>query len=201
MGSRAKRSRQWLSENGSVVLPGGGSRVRLTVEASRPEFHAFHSEAPARATAWAMTAALWVAGDPNARLRRRGAEVVIRLDRVAGQLNVVRESPVRLDKAKRLDLWEKAVRIGSSSDLDMQQHVLRLFAAHALSAKWPPIRIIVNHQDLGRLRVGIEAQPFQFALQAFFVVTTLHAKAGIQPRGRQPGEATRSRQIAFFACW
>ncbi len=205
MGSRSKRSRQWLSANWKFVLP-GGPPVRLTVEASRPEFHAFHSDAPSRATAWAITAALWIAGEPKVRLRRRGPEVVIRLDRVGAQLNGVLESHgvlesrAHLDQAERLDRWEKAVRLGSSSDPEAQRRVLQFFAAEAPGAKWPPIRIIVNHQDLGRLRVGIEAHPFQFALQAFFVVGTLHAKAATQPRGRQIRGSTRSKLIALLAC-
>lgn len=199
MRRRPRRARQWLSETQQLILPGDGRLVRITVEVLRPTFDVFHRAAPSDATAWAVTATLWMAGQGAVRQRHGRSEVSIRLDRVLSTLNVELVSKLQLDWQERLEVWRMFLSRGWSDDVAGQHQTLRWFAGEAIAGIFPAVRIVTNHDDLGRLATGIEAHPRQVVIQMFALVSTLLAKSQRQPRGRKAKESLRFKLIATLA--
>ena len=203
MAPSSRRQAQWLSRTLQVILPSDPKLVRLTLEAPRQVFRHYMSPGAPGATAWMVAAALYLATRPSARPRRRGDLVSLRLDRLGAQIQVgAKVVPSPAVNPLFLQIRNQtALALGMSPSPRAQCRALRWFATHLLTFGFPPFRILVNHADLTRLRVGLEAHPLQFVLQVWLWGTgPLLRLAPPQPRGRQRRTAESAPLIGFLAC-
>jgi hypothetical protein len=196
------RREGWLSQSVLLVLPDDPENLRLSISASRQILSELAAGSNASVKAgWAIAGGLLLASDPQARPRRRGAEVSLRLDRLPVQIRAQVSDPARIDEASLTTLIEKALVLGMSDDPDAQRKALRFFAAQFLVTGFPPFRIAVNYVDLVRLRVGLEKHPLQFVLQLVLMGTDpLLRFAPPQPRGPRTQTASRASLVGFLAC-
>lgn len=197
-----RRREGWLSQSVLLVLPGDPKNLRLSISASRQALGGLAAGSNASVKAgWAIAGGLLLASNPQARPRRRGAEISLRLDRLPVQVRVQATDPARIDEASLTTLIDKALILGMSDDPEAQRKALRFFAAQFLVTGFPPFRIAVNFVDLVRLRVGLEKHPFQFVLQLALMGTgPLLSLAPPQPRGPRTQTAPRSSVVGFLAC-
>jgi hypothetical protein len=151
--------------------------------------------------AWAIAGALAVAAHPAAGLKQHAGEVSVRLDRLTRQISRALPRPEAWSPDHRDLFLHHALNLSKSGDPVVQRKVLGIFMTSTLATQYPPVRIVVNYEDLARIDTEIHVHPSLFAYQLLIFGTGLLFQQAPSPPGRYKRKITEHVSlVSFLVC-